>query len=144
MNKPVKFETAQLLQKKGFKGQTHIDEDYTPIWYHKDGGTLHEGSYFGSFDNMITAPTIAEVIMWLHEKYDVWISANRVTTGTDEWEYQYVIQYLPKEFENAKRRSIHLEKIESFKEGIGSYAGAWETPTEAYEAAIKYTLEQLI
>lgn len=87
---------------------------------------------------------ISDVVMWLYEKHSIWITVNRVVLGSDEWGYGYVISYLPKEFEDVKRRCLHLVIKESFKEGIGSYTGAWNTPTEAYEAAIEYCLTNLI
>lgn len=82
--------------------------------------------------------------MWLYESHETWISVDRVVISSDEWEYSYSISCLPKEFENAKRRSIYLKEEKSFKESPGSYVGAWNTPTEAYQEAILYTLKNLI
>ena len=129
MNTPVSFELAKLLKEKGFifrKNETY----YNPV----NGLTKYEE----------ITPTIAEVVMWLYEKHGTWIAVNRVVIGSDEWDYGYIISYLPKEYEFEKRRSKHLVEIQSFKEGVGSYHGAWYTPTEAYEAAIEYTLKNLI
>ena len=129
MNTPVSFEIAKLLKEKGFifrKNETY----YNPV----NGLTKYEE----------ITPTIAEVVMWLYEKHGTWIAVNRVVIGSDEWDYGYIISYLPKEYEFEKRRSKHLVEIQSFKEGVGSYHGAWYTPTEAYEAAIEYTLKNLI
>lgn len=85
-----------------------------------------------------------DTIQELHKKHGIWISVVVVVVGSDEWEYGYIITYLPKEFEDKKRRSIHLVRIESFQEGIGSYSGAWSTPNEAYSEAIKYCLNKII
>ena len=129
MNTPVSFELAKLLKEKGFifrKNETY----YNPV----NGLTKYEE----------ITPTIAEVVMWMYEKHSIWIAVNRVVIGSDEWDYGYIISYLPKEYEFEKRRSKHLVEIQSFKEGVGSYHGAWYTPTEAYEAAIEYTLKNLI
>ena len=155
MNTPVSFELAKLLKEK---------EIYIPAFHYYENEVLKEpylenGSstdtefrvelsdlkeYFNKWSKKISAPTIAEVVMWLYEKYGIWIAVNRVVIGSDEWDYDYIISYLPREYEFEKRRSNHLVEIQSFKEGVGSYHGAWYTPTEAYEAAIKYTLENLI
>lgn len=105
-------------------------------------GTIEELDYMDK-DNQNLHSEIMQVIMWLYEKHDIWVSVNVVIIGSDEWEYEYVIHYLPIEFKDVKRRSIHLETINSFNEGMSSYSGAWHTPTEAYEAAIKYCLEKL-
>ena len=85
-----------------------------------------------------------EIIMWLFEKHGIWVTVNICIIGSDEWEYEYKITYLPSKFKNEKRRSIHLVTINSFKEGIGSYVGSWQTPTEAYTEAVNYCLTNLI
>lgn len=139
MNTPVSFQLAKLLKEKGFEQKT---KSYT-----EDGKLVTVSLTIRRFNtekNYYPAPTIAEVVMWLYEKHGIWIAVNRVVIGSDEWDYGYIISYLPKEYEFEKRRSKHLVEIQSFKEGVGSYHGAWYTPTEAYEAAIKYVLENLI
>ena len=140
MNTPVSFEMAKLLKEKGF------DEQNLTIY--QDGEVLLLRSTISNSQFMTsrnyTAPTIAEVVMWLYQKYGIWTEVKRIVLGSDEWGFGYIISYLPKEFETAKRRSIHLVEIESFREGVGSYTGAWYKQTEAYEAAIEYTLTKLI
>jgi len=155
MNTPIVFEIAQLLKEKGFDTPTFyyyenekLIEPYlengssTDTEFRVDLSDLQE--YFGKWSNKVSAPTIAEIVMWLYEKHGIWISVELCIVGSDEWEYGYKVFYLPKEFENAKRRAIHLATKESFQEGMSSYSGAWHTPTEAYKAAIEYTLKNLI
>ena len=142
MNTPVSFPIAKLLKEKGFDELCKLcveDGDERPLPFNC-GNTIHRNSLHPYY----SAPTIAEVVMWLYEKHGTWIAVNRVVIGSDEWDYGYIISYLPKEYEFEKRRSKHLVEIQSFKEGVGSYHGAWYTPTEAYEAAIEYTLKNLI
>ena len=150
LNKHVDFSTAKLLKEKEYKdknmlGTVRLSE---PEYYDPNGiihnikDAFEEKDY--KIEDCYNAPTIAEVVMWLYEKHGIWIAVNRVVIGSDEWDYSYIISYLPKEYEFEKRRSKHLVEIQSFKEGVGSYHGAWYTPTEAYEAAIKYTLNNLI
>ena len=82
-------------------------------------------------------PTIAEVVMWLYEKHGVWIS----TKGDDNKTFKY---------------ELHVwnwyEPEKTFRQGHVSFGnGVWDTdsepfnsPTETYEAAIEYTLNNLI
>ena len=68
----------------------------------------------------IAAPTIVEVVMWLYEKHGIWISVDfNLETS---WFYDIVV--LSGEGGNI------LDNVDS--------------PTEAYEAAIDYTLNNLI
>ena len=148
----VSFPLAKLLNSMGFdkycsSGYTETGDKYLhqsgqePV---RNGQSYYEGKSYIGGEFYYPAPTIAEVCMWLYEKHGILIAVNRVVIGSDEWDYGYIISYLPKEYEFEKRRSKHLVEIQSFKEGVGSYHGAWYTPTEAYEAAIKYTLNNLI
>ena len=115
MNTPGNFELAKLLKEKGF-------DNYTPLKYFskKPSGYgitnwseniayscediysqlrlgYNEQTYF------IWAPTIVEVVMWLYEKYGIWTEVKRIVLGSDEWGFEYIISYLPKEFETAKK-----------------------------------------
>ena len=126
MNKVVNFEIAKLLKEKGFEGTK------SPLWYYKDG-TLHETPTVG-YEGLKCwntwdatqgvrwdAPTIAEVVMWLYEKYGVWIYP--IPASTTSWYYS-------------------IESLnESFNREVKS---GYNSPTEAYEAAITYCLENLI
>lgn len=141
MNTHVDFKIAKLLKEKGFN---------EPCVYHYDSfgdqGSIVDIINYGnqSVELLTSAPTISQVVMWLHETHEIWISVDIVIIGSDEWEYCYSISYLPKEFENTKRRTPYLREEKSFKVGPGSYVGAWNTPTEAYSAAIEYCLTKLI
>lgn len=65
------------------------------------------------------APTISEVVMWLYKKHDIWIWVEHYPNETN------FIPQIPK---------ANLDKI----------LGYYKSPTEAYEAAIEYTLKNLI
>ena len=101
MNTPVSYELAKLLKAKEFEQDAfkHINK--------------------ATMEGTLVFPSIAEVIMWLYEKYNIWISVTyqRHSEGK-HWRYTINQIY---------RTEIVL----------------WEhnTPTEAYEAAIKYCLE---
>ena len=116
MNTPVSFELAKLLKEKGF-------DEVCQQWYSVEGGLYYQDE----FDNNrgfipvceCEAPTITEVVMWLYEKHGIWIYAHRI----DQKEFYWSIDTDKKEFTSG----------ENFK-----------TPTEAYEAAIEYTLKNLL
>lgn len=82
--------------------------------------------------NLKPAPTIAEVIMWLYEKHGIWIEVRHIKTFNVNrfhviiWNYKDTSDYI----------TIHCEN------GVGYEV--WDSPTEAYEAAIEYTLKNLI
>ena len=128
MNTPVSFELAKLLKEKDFT---------TPSFhYYKDGKLiepyLENGSstdtefrvdlsdlkeHFNKWSKAISAPTIAEVVMWLYEKHDIWIEV---------------------------RKSYLLNQFVAVTKNPRIELSAKESPTEAYEAAIEYTLKNLI
>ena len=118
MHTPVSFEIAKLLKEKGFDKRTSL------VWLYSLGKThlrevhlsleLHNSEY--------NAPTIAEVVMWLYEKYGVWISVT------------------------FKRHSENKHFAYNIRQANGIETYLWEhtSPTEAYEASIEYTLNNLI
>ena len=76
-----------------------------------------------TMEGTLVFPTISEVVMWLYEKHDIWINVN--------W---------------------NVESGDIIKNGIKYYfyyfndieGNRFQTPTEAYEAAIQYVLNNLI
>lgn len=131
---PCSSAVSKLLHAKGFDAQhysiftisTHtINEPINPI--------------------IFKCPTFYVATEWLRTNFGILnIAPTLEVTGTDEWEYGYEIVYLPKGYEMAKRRCPHIERIRSFKEGIGSYQGTYSSPSEATEAALLYTLTNLL
>ena len=117
MNTPVNFELAKLLKEKEF-------DEPTKVWHQRGNGIVGcvEGQrdFFNRKGDVYTsAPTISEVVMWLYEEHGIWIYALRI----DQKEFYWSIDTDKKEFTSG----------ENFK-----------TPTEAYEAAIEYTLKNLL
>jgi hypothetical protein len=143
MNKEVSFELAKLLKEKGF------DVPVRNYYLQKEKGNyLHEGfedSYWGDnrivnwnkdvvgikpFEGFLSAPTISEVVMWLYEKKSLWILALPTVTG--HFAYKIVdVQLDPK---NPIERPPYKDVS----------ANDYNSPTEAYEAAIEYCLTNLI
>ena len=136
MTTPVKFELAKLLKEKGFNDQTlhfytkpkskmfGIDEHnryYNIVNTPKKLYTCGEHSV-ADIKNVYSAPTIATVVMWLYEKHGIWIE-------TPFWDSKFRIKII-NTIEEKLLRGIDFE--------------GYNSPTEAYEAAIKYCLTELI
>lgn len=76
------------------------------------------------------APTTADVVRRLYDKHSLWIIA--IPTVTCNFAYRVIdVQCDP---------SNEIEKLPY----TGVSAQDYNTPTEAYKAAIEYTLDQLI
>lgn len=96
MNTIVTSKTETLLKEKGFRILPDFESNY---------------------------PTIAEVVMWIYENHNIWVSVDRYLDPeeSEDFRYGYNIYY------------------------IDDYFGrGYKTPTEAYEGAIEYTLNNLI
>lgn len=79
---------------------------------------------------------------WL-AKYYVFVLPDIKHIGSDEWVYVYWIKYLPTKHLQEKRRCQYFVEIESYKEGFGTYTGAWNTPQEALLAGVTEALTLL-
>lgn len=117
MNTRINFELAKLLKEKGF-----VCNESNNFWM--NGFSYSKKDYnpitYRDKDNV---PTIAEVVMWLYEKHGIWIVIlPELLNGTE-------IRYYPSVFEQGVG-----EDVESY----------FNSPTEAYQKAINYTLTNLI
>lgn len=140
---PVKFPIAKLLKEKGFdiptkkyyeyalKSKKDKEDGYSGSFGWKKGELNLQSDYFQNNSEsdfasemwyMCSAPTIAEVVMWLYEKHGIWISVSVIP-----FENNFMFEY----------------SIANIKECLYQY-GTYDSPTEAYEAAIEYTLKNLI
>jgi hypothetical protein len=137
MNTPVNFEIAKLLKEKGFDVPIRtyrLEGKYFDFVY--EG---FEDDYWGDnkvvnwnqdiigikpFKGFVSAPTISEVIMWLYEKHEIWIYPCQSTARLG---FRCFIQRLNILGE------IDIQNDEKYN-----------NPIEAYEAAIKYCLTNLI
>lgn len=160
MNIPVKYLIAKLLKEKGFV--------YETLYYYFEDGEFRQnvlnditGPDYGSEytvefselttnwnDNFLTkkngdrcfgcskskgyfetfsAPTIAEVVMWLYEKHGIWTSVWMMDKTTFYWNVD-----------------TNNEEFSSDTATYNSSVVYFNSPTEAYEAAIEYTLNNLI
>ena len=146
MNKHVNFETAKLLKEKGYFFKTpHFYTTENPHSYHKDKlsgvcilGLLHSETLYKEYTevdeesgllkyqlnpSIVHAPTIAETIMWFYEKHGIWIEVQCPDMPTELWSF-----------------NIHrFQKYGGYGDGNN-----FNSPTEAYQEAIKYCLTKLI
>ena len=141
MNTPVSSPIAKLLKEKGFNLKVINFYDYerlsTPFDKQRqvDGLINYNPINWNSIkEHYTSAPTIADVWMWLYEKRGIWITINMMTlNGVIKFWCQYFkIQKLPQ------------SKNNFFIELPREIEGNYNSLTEAYEAAIKYTLNNLI
>ena len=150
LNKTVDFSTAKLLKEKGF-GLNNEDYIQLPRFYEKCGNYIEYNVHVikkynsppnhlgadtiedfeanltmvdNSLDSIYLAPTISEVVMWLYEKHGIWLVIN--ITITNKWYFEL--------FNLKGKRNAEIETI-------GKY---FNSPMEAYKAAITYTLNNLL
>ena len=132
MNKSVNFDIAKLLKDKGcdiqsaFVYKTENNKTFVLI----PSGLNPMDGLFSTY----SAPKIAKVVMWLYEKHGIWISvAPRFNNDNSLW---FVYESLILSTNNMTTLNDNLFK--------GHFNEMFETPTEAYSAAILYTLNSLI
>lgn len=155
MNTHVDFETAKLLKEKGWNTRTlnfyfedgeskentlkettgmdygseftvefsELVENWNDKWLTKKSGDRCFGcskskGYFKTY----SAPTIAEVVMWFYEKHDIWIE-------TPFWDSKFRIKIIDTKGEKVIR---------------GVDFDNYNSPTEAYQEGITYTLKNLL
>lgn len=133
MTQTVGFNLAKLLKENGFdipttqfytsgkKSYLTEAEDYMTEKY----AICNWNNGFGSYptkaeDVACSAPTITEVVMWLHNKHNIWISVYKYKDHAADVNDNIVFRG-------------HYTKFKDFN-----------SPTEAYEAAINYVLTKLI
>lgn len=141
MNTPVSFEIAKELKEKGFdeKCSHYYINDFQNF---KHDGKLYKTSLPNDWDNenifqyvkrtnqphLCNAPTIAEVVMWVHKEKGLWVN----------------VMYMGFEL----KYSWSIDMITTSGSDWDSYGEegdiCYKSPIEAYEAAIEYTLKNLI
>lgn len=90
---------------------------------------------------VIAAPLYQQVVDWLWDKHMIFISIVRESLGSDEWEFGYHIEWLPKDCWDLKKRSASFKYKNSYIESPGgTYYGAWPTISEALTNAIEEAL----
>ncbi len=139
LNKPVNFSIAKLLKEKGFDEPCshaykevenpvlyiHQDKKYNNSFKKEWQNTIRKNSHMDNAEiNRYSAPTIAEVCMWLYEKHGIWIEVRKVNYS--RFDYKII-----NGTESLMYVKTHLHN-------------SLLSPTEAYLAAIEYVLTKLI
>lgn len=83
---------------------------------------LYRDFNFKTSDDFVSAPTIAEVIMWLYERHDIWTEVNL-------GDYGFYWALMSKERNNIAESEYKIK---------------FNSPAKAYEAAIEYCLTKLV
>ena len=127
MNTPVSFSLAKLLKEKGYDNPTRDCYNVHGLSFSNGWCEYIEDDF--EFDGLVKAnklrkedtlaPTIADVIIWLYEKYNIWISVDP-EIDTNTWFHTIT----------------HGKSTTAF----GNYSG----PIEAYEKGIEHVLNEMI
>lgn len=123
MTTAVKFEIAMLLKEKEFSytGKCYYENE---IWLVDTLAKFPHGTL--KMDICFPAPTIAEVVMWLYDKHSIWVEClHRGDMGD--------FTFKASKLKNGWRKEPHY-----------IHESGFNTPTEAYDAAIEYCLTNLI
>ena len=149
LNKHVDFSTAKLLKEKGFDEQCDyyyehaITEAYNeqdgysgPFGWEKGETNYQSGFHINNskYDSsneawlLCSAPTIAEVVMWLYEKHGIWIRVTPIPYSDNITHWRW--EHMPTKY---AIRNAGWKKEEDYM-----------SPMEAYEKAIEYCLNNLI
>lgn len=122
----VSFEVARLLKEKGFE-QNNPDVE---MYYRLSGDmSAVTGDEMYNIDSMYAAPTHQMAIRWLREKYKIYISIQPDFPSDKDYEMCWCWSV----------STLH-EKCISIK-GYQCYIKTYE---KAVDAALKYTLENLV
>jgi len=124
MNTPISFEIKKLLFNKGWRYKLSLDETGHRVEHSLAEQRWNEG------DLSYIDINISEAVMWLYEKHFLWIIALPTVTG--HFAYKIVdVQLNPeKPIERPPYNDVS--------------ANDYNSPTEAYEDAIIYTLKNLL
>lgn len=87
----------------------------------------------------ILLSNISDVVMWLYEKHGIWIDVY-YNSKYKSWDYEYTnINWSQEEVDKKLEEDIH-----NLLDNIFNVKIKYNSPTEAYEAAIEFTLKNLI
>lgn len=122
----VTFELAKKLKEKGFPQKTAGRYNMIDCFYHEDGKLFFNG---GACDvnEAYTAPTISQVLKWLREEKQLYVS----------------IDYVPKIENCSDFYYTTIRYIGDFTSSIHT-PGDYDSYEEAALAGIEYILDNLI
>lgn len=140
MNKPIKHSLAKLLKEKGYNKHGYLQDVWLGNKYEWKGKGKNKKSVeipvFGLGSSSVL-PTISDVVMWLYEKHGIWIAVDWMTrTKPYKSGFYSNLRGTTKPLNQDNFISINNTKSPGYE--------VFNSPTEAYEAAIEYTLKNLI
>lgn len=143
MNTPVNVKLVKLLKEKGFDYHA-LYHDFADEYQYFDGsvqGRVHVSDFsedkFPDNEKWFPVPYIYQVIMWLYDKYGIWVLVDWMTR-TKPYSSGFICHLRGT---TKKLNSDNFVVINNTKEK--GYE-VFNTPTECYEAAIEYTLKNLL
>jgi len=135
MNTPVTLEIAMLLKEKGFKHVTKLAYQDTRLVrdcrYNKPKNWNVESHVTCS------APTIIKVIMWLYNEHGIWIAVDWMTRTKPHNSGFY--GHL-----RGTSKRLNQDNFIVINDTLAPGYEVFNSPTEAYIAAIEYVLKNLI
>lgn len=139
LDTPVSFPIAKLLKEKGFdiantvgyydSSKLIIDKNYLNRY---PQGNIVELNW-NNFSNKYSAPIVSEVIMWLYEKHGIWVSVDwmkRIKPYNSGF-YCHL---------RGTNKSLNRDNFIVINDTLNPGYEVFNSPTEAYEAAIEYAL----
>lgn len=149
MNTPVNFEIAKLLKDKGFdeKCQYFYTKPNSKMFGLDEHGNcypiknitkrLYIVNKHAALNaaSVYIAPTISDVVIWIFEKYEIWISVSYNRKDRD-WDYE--INYNRPDEETIK------EAVNKAIDRLFDRSSCFSNISDAYSAAIIYVLTNLI
>lgn len=128
----VSIKLAKLLKEKGFDQKCGSYYDTVSKSRIKD---TPPSNYNGTRE-AVSIPSIVDVVMWLLEKHEIWIVAD-LLLDYKRWDFKVV---------NLKNSNSsiewYVEQLQIPLEDI--IKNSFETPKEAYQAAIYHVLKNMI
>lgn len=116
------FEISKLLKEKGFNILCpSVINPFTKHLHRNDSGVMNSSS-----NGYLLCPTHALAIKWIRENFGVHVRTDRQPIMKNKFEYFYEIK---------SGDGFDTEPI---------YSGTFKSPEEATEAALRYTLENLV
>lgn len=135
MNILISFELAKLLKEKGFDKSGYLQDRWLGNNFKTVKGKVITIPVFGLGATSVLPP-ISEVVMWLYEKHGVWIIVDWSQT---KWCFSVI---------DIKEDTIKKTAGDKWKNrSSGVYLKTeldFNSPMEAYQSAIEYTLKNLI
>ena len=135
----VSFETAKLLKEKGFDGKCHLSQDCVETKYEEGGDWISETTA------TIGIATLQMAMKWLREIHSIHIDTHlSFTEDPINYPPSYYVYILDSKSGNSViDQTTRIDGLNPLI-NVNNVPKKFDTYEEACEAAIKYSLENLI